>query len=152
MVLAPSIRWSTRWLPTDGPSTDPRWTGGAATQAVADYRAAAAHQRPGSPGAEGESRRVPRDCAVQPSTVERSPVFVADYVLMGYGTGAIMCVPAQDKARLGVRRGRPVSRSSGQVQPPGFGAAIPGSVRRRRSGHQLRLPRRSRGGRREGHS
>ncbi|MGV7597608.1 hypothetical protein PJM33_29510, partial [Mycobacterium kansasii] len=25
------------------------------------------------------------------------PVFVADYVLMGYGTGAIMAVPGQDE-------------------------------------------------------
>ena len=25
------------------------------------------------------------------------PVFIADYVLMGYGTGAIMAVPGQDE-------------------------------------------------------
>ena len=28
---------------------------------------------------------------------EPIPIFVADYVLMGYGTGAIMAVPAQDQ-------------------------------------------------------
>ena len=31
------------------------------------------------------------------STAEQIPVFIADYVLMGYGTGAIMAVPAEDE-------------------------------------------------------
>ena len=35
--------------------------------------------------------------ATNPLTGERIPVFVADYVLMGYGTGAIMAVPGQDQ-------------------------------------------------------
>ncbi len=33
---------------------------------------------------------------VNPFTEESVPVYVADYVLMGYGTGAIMAVPAED--------------------------------------------------------
>ncbi|MGF7233482.1 MAG: class I tRNA ligase family protein, partial [Frankia sp.] len=32
-----------------------------------------------------------------PTTAARVPVFVSDYVLMGYGTGAIMAVPAHDQ-------------------------------------------------------
>lgn len=35
--------------------------------------------------------------AINPGTGERIPVWIADYVLMGYGTGAIMAVPAHDE-------------------------------------------------------
>ena len=35
--------------------------------------------------------------ATNPVTGQQVPVFVADYVLMGYGTGAIMAVPGQDE-------------------------------------------------------
>jgi leucyl-tRNA synthetase len=34
---------------------------------------------------------------VNPASGERIPIFIADYVLMGYGTGAIMAVPGQDE-------------------------------------------------------
>jgi len=35
--------------------------------------------------------------AVNPVNGETIPVWIADYVLMGYGTGAIMCVPGHDE-------------------------------------------------------
>jgi leucyl-tRNA synthetase len=34
--------------------------------------------------------------AINPTNSVRIPIFIADYVLMGYGTGAIMAVPAHD--------------------------------------------------------
>ncbi|HEX2221346.1 MAG TPA: leucine--tRNA ligase [Candidatus Limnocylindria bacterium] len=35
--------------------------------------------------------------ATNPMTQEQIPIWIADYVLMGYGTGAIMAVPAHDE-------------------------------------------------------
>jgi leucyl-tRNA synthetase len=42
--------------------------------------------------------------AVNPVNGERLPVYAADYVLMGYGTGAIMCVPGHDQRDLDFAR------------------------------------------------
>ena len=36
-------------------------------------------------------------CAINPVNGKQIPVFIADYVMMGYGTGAIMAVPAHDE-------------------------------------------------------
>ena len=38
--------------------------------------------------------------AINPLTEKKMPVWVADYVLVDYGTGAIMCVPAHDERDL----------------------------------------------------
>jgi leucyl-tRNA synthetase len=38
--------------------------------------------------------------AVNPASGARIPIFIADYVLMGYGTGAIMAVPGHDTRDL----------------------------------------------------
>ncbi|HEX9614680.1 MAG TPA: leucine--tRNA ligase, partial [Bacteroidota bacterium] len=56
--------------------------------------------------------------AVNPATQKKIPVWIADYVLMGYGTGAIMAVPAQDDRdwEFAERFGLPIVRT---VQPPG---------------------------------
>ncbi len=35
--------------------------------------------------------------AINPINNEKIPIYIADYVLMDYGTGAIMCVPAHDQ-------------------------------------------------------
>jgi leucyl-tRNA synthetase len=50
--------------------------------------------------------------AINPVNGERIPIFVADYVLAGYGTGAIMAVPAHDERDFdfAVRFGLPIRR------------------------------------------
>ena len=55
--------------------------------------------------------------ATNPGTDEPIPIWVADYVLMGYGTGAIMAVPGQDQRDWDFARqfGLPIVRT---VQPP----------------------------------
>ena len=50
--------------------------------------------------------------AINPVNGKQIPIFVSDYVLMGYGTGAIMAVPAHDDPRLGVCQEVRPARSS----------------------------------------
>ncbi|MCM2278057.1 MAG: leucine--tRNA ligase [Oligoflexia bacterium] len=47
-----------------------------------------------------------------PLTGERVPVWIADYVMMGYGTGAIMAVPAHDERdhEFAVKFGLPIKK------------------------------------------
>ncbi len=65
--------------------------------------------QPGAPPAEktGVATGV---SAVNPFSGEDIPVFVADYVLMGYGAGAVMCVPAHDERdhEFALRYGIPI--------------------------------------------
>jgi leucyl-tRNA synthetase len=66
--------------------------------------------------------------AVNPGTGEQMSIWIADYVLMGYGTGAIMAVPAHDerdfefarKYNLPIRE--VIEGSIGAEMPPGAGA------------------------------
>lgn len=101
MVLAPEHPLVDELVPASWPAeVDPRWTGGAATpaEAVAEYRAAAARKSELDRQENKEKTGVFTGAfAVNPVNGESVPVFVADYVLMGYGTGAIMAVPAQDQ-------------------------------------------------------
>jgi leucyl-tRNA synthetase len=67
--------------------------------AVAAYRAAAAAKSEVDRQAEAKTKTgvFSGSHAINPVTGERIPVWIADYVLMGYGTGAIMAVPAHDQ-------------------------------------------------------
>lgn len=80
--------------------TDPRWTYGAATpgEAVAAYRRAI--------GSKSDLERQESKAktgvflgsyATNPTNGKPVPIFIADYVLAGYGAGAIMAVPGHDQ-------------------------------------------------------
>ncbi|PRY47495.1 leucyl-tRNA synthetase [Geodermatophilus tzadiensis] len=122
MVLAPEhplVETLTAAAWPDG--TDPRWTGGAATPA----EAVRAYQRQASRRSELDRQNEAREktgvwlgvTAVNPVTGRELPVFIADYVLTGYGTGAIMAVPGEDTRdwEFAEAFGLPVVRT---VQPP----------------------------------
>ncbi len=60
--------------------------------------------------------------AINPMTNERIEIWIADYVLPGYGTGAIMAVPAHDERDFEfaqqVRPADPVrGRAGGRIGP-----------------------------------
>ncbi|HEU4349243.1 MAG TPA: leucine--tRNA ligase [Actinoplanes sp.] len=101
MVLAPEHTLVEHTVPDRWPDgTKPSWTGGHATpaEAVATYRAQAAAKTDQERTAETRTKTgvFTGAYATNPVTGERIPVFIADYVLAGYGTGAIMAVPGQD--------------------------------------------------------
>ncbi len=69
------------------------------SEAVRRYRAFAAGKSELERQAEGKDKTgvFTGAFAVNPVNDARIPIFVADYVLMGYGTGAIMAVPGHDQ-------------------------------------------------------
>ncbi|EFA23149.1 leucine--tRNA ligase [Bifidobacterium gallicum] len=90
-----------QWPEGIDPSQRELWTGGydSPVQAVAAYRAAAEQKtaRDRVEDAGNKSGLFTGLFAINPITGARLPVFTADYVLMDYGTGAIMAVPGGDQ-------------------------------------------------------
>jgi leucyl-tRNA synthetase len=101
MVLAPEHELVDRLTAADWPAdVDPRWTFGAATprDAVAAYRAAiAAKSDLERQESKAKTGVFIGSYATNPVNGEQIPIFIADYVLLGYGTGAIMAVPGGDQ-------------------------------------------------------
>src|SRR5699024_9940508 len=102
MVVAPEHPIVADAVPATWPAgTRPEWTGGHPTPAaaVADYRARAATRTAAERQDEGRTKTgvFTGALATNPVNGQRIPVFIADYVLMGYGTGAIMAVPGGDQ-------------------------------------------------------
>lgn len=102
MVLAPEHELVDTLAPANWPDgTRDAWTGGHAgpREAVEAYRKAAAAKT----DVERQSDTKEKTgvfigaYATNPVTGGQIPIFIADYVLAGYGTGAIMAVPAQDE-------------------------------------------------------
>jgi leucyl-tRNA synthetase len=101
LVLAPEHELVDDLVATAWPDgVDPSWTYGAATpsEAVAAYRRAI--------GAKSDLERQESkektgvflgSYATNPANGKPVPIFIADYVLVGYGTGAIMAVPGHDQ-------------------------------------------------------
>ncbi|GAB3139745.1 leucine--tRNA ligase [Amycolatopsis stemonae] len=100
MVLAPEHPLVDKLTAAEWPAdVDPRWTGGAATpaEAIKEYRVAASRKSELDRQENKEKTGVFTGAyATNPVNGKQIPIFVADYVLMGYGTGAIMAVPGQD--------------------------------------------------------
>lgn len=101
MVLAPEHELVERIIPAAWPEgTHPVWTGGHTNpaEAVTAYRKQAAAKSDVERQAEAKDKTgvFTGAHATNPVSGEKVPVFIADYVLMGYGTGAIMAVPAHD--------------------------------------------------------
>jgi len=122
MVLAPEHPLVERLLPHAWPDgTREAWTGGHAdpASAVRAYREQAAAKTDLERQQEGREKTgvFTGAYASNPVTGHDVPVFVADYVLMGYGTGAIMAVPGQDERdwTFATTYDLPIVRT---VQPP----------------------------------
>jgi leucyl-tRNA synthetase len=100
LVLAPEHELVGQLVADAWPDdVDPRWTFGAATpaEAVAAYRRSIAAKS----DLERQENKTKTGVflgsyAANPANGKPVPIFIADYVLVGYGTGAIMAVPGHD--------------------------------------------------------
>jgi leucyl-tRNA synthetase len=123
MVLAPEHPIVDAITPRENSwpaGTKDAWTGGAASpsEAVTAYREAAARKTDLERQENKDKSGVFTGAyAVNPVNGARIPIFIADYVLMGYGTGAIMAVPAEDERDWDFAKAYdlPIIRT---VQPP----------------------------------
>ena len=122
MVLAPEHPMVDGVTAVAWPEGTPAaWTAGAATpgEAVDRYRSAASRRSEldRQAGDRAKTGVFTGTYATNPATGDPIPVFIADYVLMGYGTGAIMAVPGQDERdwEFADVYGLPILRT---VEPP----------------------------------
>ncbi|MFI5054642.1 MAG: leucine--tRNA ligase, partial [Acidimicrobiia bacterium] len=125
MVLAPEHPLLDQIVPDQWPQDSPfEWRGTfgldkSPAEAVASYREFADMKTELERQAEGKAKTgvFTGAFAKNPTNGWNIPVFIADYVLMGYGTGAIMAVPGHDQRDFEFARefDLPIV---GVVQPP----------------------------------
>ena len=142
MVLAPEHPLVDQLVP-DGGWPDGTQAGVDRRRATTPREAVAAYRQSASRKSEVERQMEGRDktgvfvgvTARNPVNGDEIPVFVADYVLLGYGTGAIMARPRSGSSGLGVRdEVRPAHRPHGAAAGGSSGRR---GLPRRRSEHQL---------------
>ncbi len=102
MVMAPEHELVDALVADAWPDgTKDAWTGGhpSPREAVSAYRKFAAGKTDVERTAESREKTgvFIGAFAINPANGEPIPIFIADYVLAGYGTGAIMAVPGQDE-------------------------------------------------------
>ena len=96
----PDTLWGATFvvLSPDHPLAERLATPERAAEVVAYLEAARSRSAPRREGAESERSGVFTGAhALNPANGEKLPIWISDYVLMGYGTGAIMAVPAHDE-------------------------------------------------------
>ena len=106
-------------LAPEHPLVDALTAGSPQAERVAAYRQQVAARTNVERVSEATREGVPLGLeAINPANGERVPIWIADYVLLEYGTGAIMAVPAHDQRDLEFARanGLPVRVV---IQPPG---------------------------------
>ena len=106
VVLAPENRLVDEIVKFDWPENTPdSWKGTVEQAKDSPIAAVAAYRNQVSSKSDLERTELAKEksgvftgaYAINPVNNERIPIWIADYVLMGYGTGAIMAVPAHDE-------------------------------------------------------
>ena len=101
MVLAPEHHLADGAASEWPEGTDPAWTGGHASpaEAVAAYRAEVERRTDADRSGDDKEKTglFTGRFAINPVNGQRVPIFIADYVTLGYGTGAVMAVPSGDQ-------------------------------------------------------
>ena len=101
MVLAPEHHLADGAASEWPAGTDPAWTGGHASpaEAVAAYRAEVERRTDADRSGDDKEKTglFTGRFAINPVNGQRVPIFIADYVTLGYGTGAVMAVPSGDQ-------------------------------------------------------
>ena len=122
MVVAPEHDLVNGLVPDAWPAGTPTgWTDGHPdpVTAVAAYQAYASGKTDVERSADAKTKTgvFTGAFATNPASGARIPIFIADYVLVGYGTGAIMAVPGQDERdwAFAAAYGLPIIRT---VEPP----------------------------------